>query len=141
MNIETALGIAHRVYATQTTADGLPYMFHVMRVADAFRDDDRACIVALLRYAVRDGDLTLQDMIDNGATVEQAEALRAAVPEAGEDFDAWLERAKFNATAREVLAQTFIDKLRVYKGQTSVELERVAQALRKLDKKQTIYGG
>jgi (p)ppGpp synthase/HD superfamily hydrolase len=112
MKIQTAINLAMHAHDGQVDKSGAPYIFHVMRVAHAFENDEDGQIVALLHDVVEDSDLTLEDLRDNGLPDRLSDAVRALTRNDNEAYAVYIKRAGRHPVARAVKIEDLHDHLR-----------------------------
>jgi len=99
--LETAISIAVKAHQGQFDKSGQPYILHPLRVM--FRcEGDLARTVAILHDVVEDTATTMEDLRNAGLSEEVLAALDCVTKREGESYEAFVERAAANATAREV---------------------------------------
>ncbi len=102
--VKRALDIAAEVHRDQVDKGGAPYLGHPVRVANACISDD-AKIVALLHDVVEDGasqGWTFDRLRAEGFGEEIIAALDSVTKREGENYDAFVLRARDNRLGREV---------------------------------------
>ncbi len=105
--IEKAKRLAEERHAGQVDKAGLPYVTHPERVAARMKDRD-GIIVGWLHDTVEDTGLELEE-VRRVFGPEIADAVDAISRREGEDWDAYLVRAKANPIARRVKISDLID--------------------------------
>ena len=108
-----ATAIAQEVHLHQFDKGGAPYIGHPLRVAAACRSDD-AKIVALLHDVVEDGasaGWTFERLRTEGFGAAIIAALESVTKRPGEDYTAFVLRAKENVLGREVKLADISDNM------------------------------
>lgn len=108
-----ATAIAQEVHQHQFDKGGTPYIGHPLRVAGACRSDD-AKIVALLHDVVEDGasqGWSFERLRAEGFGDAIIAALESVTKRPGEDYAAFVLRAKANPLGREVKLADIADNM------------------------------
>jgi (p)ppGpp synthase/HD superfamily hydrolase len=108
-----ATDIAREVHLHQFDKGGAPYIGHPLRVAGACKSDD-AKIVALLHDVVEDGasqGWTFDRLRAEGFSEVIISALESVTKRPGEDYAAFVLRAKENLLGREVKLADISDNM------------------------------
>ena len=112
MNLEHAIKLATDAHDGQVDKNGEPYILHPLRVMLAVSTPDER-IAAVLHDVVEDTGVTCDDLYwVHGFKPEIVSAIRALTRAAGEDYLAFIQRAKGNALARSVKIADIRDNLR-----------------------------
>ena len=106
-DVETAKKWAEKRHQGQVDKAGAPYIGHPARVAGRLETPEEK-IVGWLHDTVEDTGLTLEE-IETQFGREIAAAVDAVSRRPGEDWDAYLQRAKANPIARQVKISDLID--------------------------------
>ena len=124
--IETSLRLALRAYSGKTDKAGREYILHPLRVmAKMETDEERSA--ALLHDVIEDSPITAEELLAEGIPSDVVEAVQALTKEEGEDYMAFVVRAKQNPIAAKVKLADIednIDVLRLASVDDS-DLERV----------------
>lgn len=96
--LQKALQIAVEAHKDQTDRYGVPYLRHVMRVAERGKNDDER-IVGLLHDVVEDTDWTFDDLSREGFPEYIIEAVNCLTRPEEESYDHFIERIKTNRLA------------------------------------------
>ncbi len=110
-----AAEIAQEVHLHQVDKGGAPYIGHPLRVASACKSD-AAKIVALLHDVVEDGasaGWSFERLRAEGFSEAIIAALESVTKRPGEDYAAFVLRAKANAIGREVKLADIADNMDV----------------------------
>jgi hypothetical protein len=137
MKLERAISIAAAAHSGQTDKAGEPYILHPVRVMLAAEGDD-ARVVAVLHDVIEDSDWSIERLVDEGLTNDQAAALDSVTRREGESYADFIDRAGSNPLGRSVKIldlQDNSDMTRILHpaGRDRSRLERYLKALHKLD--------
>jgi (p)ppGpp synthase/HD superfamily hydrolase len=110
--IETSLQIALRAYAGKTDKAGREYILHPLRVM-AKMETEMEMSAALLHDVIEDSEITAQDLLDEGIPAEVVEAVRCLTKNEGEEYMAFVARAKRNKLAAKVKKADIEDNIDV----------------------------
>jgi (p)ppGpp synthase/HD superfamily hydrolase len=110
--IEKSLLIALRAYAGKTDKAGREYILHPLRVM-AKMETEMEMSAALLHDVIEDSEITAQNLLDEGIPAEVVEAVRCLTKNEGEEYMAFVARAKRNKLAAKVNIEDNIDVLRL----------------------------
>jgi (p)ppGpp synthase/HD superfamily hydrolase len=126
--IETSLTIALRAYAGKTDKAGRDYIHHPLRLMAKMTTDSEMA-VALLHDVIEDSDITAADLLAEGIPSEVVEAVLCLTKQAGENYHAFVLRAKQNALARKVKLADIEDNINVLRLLTlsETDLARIAK--------------
>ena len=126
--IETSLAIALRAYAGKTDKAGRAYILHPLRLM-AKMTTDTEMAVALLHDVIEDSDITATDLLAEGIPNDVVEAVLCLTKQAGENYPAFVLRAKQNPIARKVKIADIEDNINVLRllTLTNTDLARVAK--------------
>lgn len=121
--------IATTAHAGQRDKAGLPYIEHVLRVAENFPEDSAEHIAALLHDVVEDTDWTLSRLRADGFPDEILAAVDALTKREGENRMDAARRAKVNPIARAVKLADNADNTDPTRnfGPTERDLERLRE--------------
>ncbi len=113
--LERAIAIAHEAHRGQTRFDGSPYINHPLRVMHTVETQGhsiRAQIVGVLHDTVEDSALTFEDLRVEGFDDDIIFPLELLTkPEAGIDYELYVQRLAVNACARAVKKADLFDNL------------------------------
>jgi (p)ppGpp synthase/HD superfamily hydrolase len=110
--IEKSLLIALRAYAGKTDKAGREYILHPLRVM-AKMETEMEMSAALLHDVIEDSEITAQDLLDEGIPAEVVEAVRCLTKNEGEEYMAFVARAKRNKLAAKVKKADIEDNIDV----------------------------
>ena len=99
--LEKAIAIALRVHEGQTDRYGQPYILHPLTVMLQM-DSEVEMTAAVLHDVVEDSKTTLEDLRDEGFSVEVLEAVRLMTHEEKDSYEEYVRKLKPNATARKI---------------------------------------
>jgi (p)ppGpp synthase/HD superfamily hydrolase len=111
--LERATQIAHEVHAHQVDKGGAPYIGHPLRVAGACTSD-AAKIVALLHDVVEDGaslGWSIVRLRAEGFSEDVLAGIESVTKRDGEDYQAFVLRARQNILGREVKLADIADNM------------------------------
>lgn len=100
-NTKKAIRLMFKYQKDQVGKDNLPYVFHPWHVAESMKDETRT-IVALLHDVVEDTDLRIEDIKNEGFSVEIINALKLLTHDENEDYFEYIKRISSNPVARDV---------------------------------------
>ncbi|MSP27516.1 MAG: GTP pyrophosphokinase [Methylococcales bacterium] len=126
--IEKSLTIALRAYTGKTDKAGRDYLHHPLRLM-AKMTTDTEMAVALLHDVIEDSDITATDLLAEGIPSEVVEAVLCLTKQAGENYPAFILRAKQNTLARKVKLADIEDNINVLRLLTlsDTDLARIAK--------------
>lgn len=126
--IEKSLTIALHAYAGKTDKAGREYIHHPLRLM-AKMTTDHEMSVALLHDVIEDSDITAAELLAAGIPNEVIDAVLCLTKQSGENYQAFVLRAKQNAIARKVKIADIEDNINVLRLFTLTEkdLARVAK--------------
>lgn len=110
--IEKSLLIALRAYAGKTDKAGREYILHPLRVM-AKMETEMEMSAALLHDVIEDSEITAQGLLDEGIPAEVVEAVRCLTKNEGEEYMAFVARAKRNKLAAKVKKADIEDNIDV----------------------------
>jgi hypothetical protein len=93
MNATTARAIACESHRGQLGRHGLPLIDHVERVAAGVPDEAKA--IAYLHEVLAYSDTTLDRLVDEGLTPDEAAAVVLLTRQPGESYEAWILRVAY----------------------------------------------
>ena len=96
-----ALDLSFEVHKDQRDKSGRPYVYHPFHLADQMHDEAAAC-VALLHDTVEDGDITLQDLANQGFPPEVVSAVAALTHDSAVPYMNYVLGLRANPLARQV---------------------------------------
>jgi (p)ppGpp synthase/HD superfamily hydrolase len=134
--LDKALALAVRAHAGQADRFGRAKILHVLGVTLRMRhDDDR--LAAVLHDVVESGELTLEDLRDQGFSETVVEAVDRLTRREGEPYEACIERAGADPMARRIKMADLQDKIegdRLLEGvpDDAPRLWRLLRALKRL---------
>ena len=99
--LELAIAITHKAHAGQLDKAGKPYILHPLTVM-AQMDTAESKIVAVLHDAIKDSDLTVEELVQEGFPELITNAIAAITKRDGEMYADYLLRVMANAIARKV---------------------------------------
>lgn len=105
-----AITMAAKAHAGQVDKSGMPYVFHVVRVASSFQDEHLQ-VVAVLHDVIEDGRMTYEDVKTHFFS-DVAEAVSALTRSKAETYMEYIMRLKGNDVARKVKIADIRDNLR-----------------------------
>lgn len=108
--LSTAHEICHRLHAGQTDKVGMPYYLHPERVAARCHTTDEK-IVALLHDTIEDTEATAEYLLDQGFSEKIVEAVLSVTKREGENYEAFVARAKQNPIGRQVKIHDLEDNM------------------------------
>lgn len=134
--LERAIAIASEAHAGQADKAGNPYVLHPLRVMLSVKQPDER-IAAVLHDVVEDTPWTLEDLRAEGFSAEVVDAVDALTRRDGEDYIAFVRRARANAIARPVKIADVTDNMDLTRmaqptARDHERLERYQEALRLL---------
>jgi len=126
--IETSLAIALRAYAGKTDKAGREYIHHPLRLM-AKMSTDTEMAVALLHDVIEDSDITTTELLAEGIPSDVVDAVLCLTKQTGENYQAFVLRAKQNTLARKVKIADIEDNINVLRLLTlsEIDLARVAK--------------
>ena len=129
--LEDAIALAVEAHRGQLDKSGQPYILHPLRVMFRCQTDEQR-IVAVLHDVVEDTGRTPDDLRKLGYSDEVLAALDCVTKREGEPYDAFVERAASNPTARAVKIADIEDNLdlRRLSGVAAGDVDRLARYIR-----------
>lgn len=115
--LDNALMLATTAHAGQIDKNGVPFIWHPIRVALKLSGPDR--VVALLHDAVEDSTMDFQDLLNLGISFEAVEVIKILTHEDSVSYDDYVECVAKNPQAVRVKVADLLDNLsesRRYKG-------------------------
>jgi len=142
--IKKAINLAYEKHKNQVDKANMPYILHPIHVAEQM-DDEQSTIVALLHDIVEDTDMTLDDLLKEGFSLEIIEALSYLNHKDNQDYFEYIKNLSKNEIAVKVKIEDLLhnsdltrldvitedDVIRVKKYITSLEYLKQIQKLRK----------
>jgi (p)ppGpp synthase/HD superfamily hydrolase len=134
--LEHAILLAVQAHQGQKEKAGSPYILHPIRVMSRMRSE-MTMMAAILHDVIEDTPATLDDLREAGYPEAVVEAVDCLTRRAGEPYDAFIERIKPNALAREVKLADLEDNMDIRRlvtlGERDIErLKRYQQAWHEL---------
>ena len=83
--------ICEKVFDGKTHSSGVPYMDHLVAVANQFTDD-KAKVIALLHDIIKETDLTAMDLNNIGFPSDIVKTVLLMTRENGESYDEFINR-------------------------------------------------
>lgn len=108
--LDDAITIAVKIHRGQKDRYGAPYILHPIRVMMRVENEIEK-IVAILHDVVEDSDMTLDDLKDEGFSVEIINAIDCVTKRENEPYLAYIERTKQNKIAIKVKIADLEDNL------------------------------
>lgn len=132
--LERAIAIAAMAHEGQVDKGGAPYILHPLQVMLRLQDP-QARTVAVLHDVVEDSPVSLEDLREQGFSEGVLSALEALTKRAGEDYQAFVERAGRDPLARQVKLADLAENsdLSRIPAPSAKDLERVAKYCRAID--------
>ncbi len=96
-----AIKFAFKAHEGQVDRSGIPYILHPVHVAENMLTED-TCVVAILHDVLEDTDITEEDLIREGFTGTQIEAVVKMTRKPDEDYFDYVREIKKNPIATEV---------------------------------------
>ena len=124
--IEKALAIALKAHTGQVDKAGRAYILHPLRLMMKLEDEsDQAA--ALLHDVIEDTDYTAEALKEEGIPDQIVAAVSALSKNAGEDYEAFVDRAGRNPIARKVKLADLEDNMNILRLETvnDKDLERL----------------
>ena len=124
--IELSLSIALRAYAGKVDKAGREYIHHPLRVMARMKTDVEMS-VALLHDVIEDSDISAAQLLAEGIPAQVVDAILCLTKADGEDYQAFVARAKKNDLARRVKIADIEDNINLLRLESVSErdLERV----------------
>ena len=132
-SLSRAICIAAEAHEGQVDKASAPYILHVLRVMMKMSTDEER-IVAVLHDLIEDTSWTLERLAGEGFSSSVLEAIDGLTKRAGEDYDAFIQRAGQSALSRRVKLADLEDNadLSRLSSPTPHDLARVAKYRRAL---------
>lgn len=111
-DLQRALEIAVMAHREQREKNGKPYVFHPIRLMMAV-ETEQAQMAALLHDVVEDTAVTMDELVAEGFDKAVIDALRLLTHDDGSPYDAYIERIRHNAIAREVKLADLTDNMNI----------------------------
>jgi (p)ppGpp synthase/HD superfamily hydrolase len=108
--LERAIGLAVEVHHGQRDKADKPYILHPLRLMLQCETEELQ-IVAVLHDVIEDSSTTPDNLRELGFSDEVIDALACLTKRKGEDYCAFIERAKANPLARRVKELDLIDNM------------------------------
>jgi (p)ppGpp synthase/HD superfamily hydrolase len=108
--LERAIAIAVEAHQGQRDKAGATYVLHPLRVMLRL-ESETARITGVLHDVVEDSPWTLKGLAGEGFSAQVLAALECLTKQDGEAYEAFIERVKTNALAREVKKADLLDNL------------------------------
>jgi (p)ppGpp synthase/HD superfamily hydrolase len=109
--IDKALQIASKAHEGQKEKNGLPYIFHALRVMDSV-EDEQAKMVAILHDVIEDTSVTEEDLRRNGFDESVITAVLCVTHRKDEPYAEYVIRCQANEIARRVKLADLEDNTR-----------------------------
>ncbi|MBQ4262969.1 MAG: GTP pyrophosphokinase [Bacilli bacterium] len=103
-DVKKALNLMYNSHIKQYDKSGVPYVFHPFHVAEQMDDED-STIVALLHDIIEDTDVTIEDLVSLGFSVQVINALKCLTHLEDEDYFDYIKRVSNNEIAKKVKIQ------------------------------------
>ena len=129
--LNCAFMLAVTAHAGQVDKNGMPFVWHPIRVALKLSEPDR--VVALLHDAVEDSTMDFQDLLNLGISFEAVEVIKVLTHEDSVSYDDYVEHVAKNPQAVRVKVADLLDNLsesRRYKGDEQTREEHKKALLR-----------
>ena len=129
--LERAVQIAAEAHAGQKDKSGAPYLLHPLRMMLRMHSDT-AMMAAILHDVVEDSDWTLDGLRAEGFPEEVVAAVDSLTHREGESYEAFVNRVRVNALARQVKLADLEDNMNLKRLSevTSKDLARLESRLR-----------
>jgi (p)ppGpp synthase/HD superfamily hydrolase len=126
--LEEAILLAVQAHRGQTDKAGRPYILHPLRMMTKMRTEAEM-MAAVLHDVVEDTDWSIERLRAQGFPEEVLLAVECLTKREGEEYMAFIERAKANPVARRVKLADLEDNMDVRRIQdfTAKDAERVAK--------------
>ena len=126
MNLQRAIEIAVNAHKGQFDKAGAPYILHPLRIMFSLKTDAEK-IVGVLHDVVEDSEWTFEDIKREGFSDIIIEALRSVTAIKGEEYEAFILRAKLNKIGKNVKTADLIDNMDIKRidDLTERDLERL----------------
>lgn len=128
--VDKALRIALSVHAGQVDKGGNPYILHPLRICKRLRTNDQELMaIALLHDTVEDGEITLQDLLNEGFSLRVVTAIDLLTHPDGMEYMDYIKRLQGNPDAVKVKKEDLKDNsdLTRLKGLTQKDFDRMAR--------------
>lgn len=126
--LEEAILLAAQAHQGQKDKAGMPYILHPLRMMGKMRTEAQM-ITAVLHDVVEDTPLTLEQLREKGFPEEVVNAVECLTKREGEDYTAFVERARANPLAHQVKIADLEDNMDVRRISdfTAKDAERMAK--------------
>lgn len=127
-NLEEAILLAVQAHQEQVDKAGKPYILHPLRIMAKMRTETEM-MVAVLHDVVEDTHWTLEGLREKEFPEEVISAVECLTKREGEDYMAFVERAKANPIARQVKIADIEDNMDVRRitNFTVTDADRIAK--------------
>lgn len=93
--------IMYRAHGAQLDKSGVPYVFHPWHVAEQMNDEE-SCAAALLHDVIEDTDITPEELLAEGISVNVVEAVKLLTHDKSEAYFEYVQRIASNPIAKAV---------------------------------------
>lgn len=131
--LEMAIALACKVHAGQVDKAGQPYILHPLRLMLKFQSENEK-IVAVLHDVVEDGDVTLEELRQNGFPETVVIAIDSLSKKLGESYEDFIIRLSSSELAKRVKIEDIKDNLDINRltSLTDEDLQRISKYHRAL---------
>jgi guanosine-3',5'-bis(diphosphate) 3'-pyrophosphohydrolase len=112
MDLERAIQMAVNAHTGQVDKAGQPYILHPLRVMMAVPREEKYQIVGVLHDVLEDTNLTEEQLLEEGFSLEIVEAIFALTRQDGELYKEFIERISMNEIATVVKLTDLLDNMR-----------------------------
>lgn len=119
---------AYKAHHEQLDRGGVPYIFHLIHVAEQMNTEELVC-VALLHDILEDTSLTAKDLRTRGFSKDIVQAVEVITKKDDDTYQSYIEEVKRSNLARKVKIEDLKHNMDVsrLKGMTEKDKERKAK--------------
>ena len=96
-----AIKIAFKAHDGQIDKSGVPYITHPIHIAEQMKDED-SCVVALLHDVLEDTDITEEELLEEGFTKKQVDAIKVMTRKKTIPYMVYIKKIRENPLASTV---------------------------------------